>query len=138
MTEKRQSERPAWVYNTQDDSRGIPRILGPGLSTRVFVGDNLMLSVVRLEPYAEGTVHSHPEEQWGLLLEGECVRIQGDEEFPMKAGDFWQTPGGVRHGVRAGAVGATVLDIFSPPRRAYTRPGEGFGSSDEHPMAETT
>jgi hypothetical protein len=33
------------------------------------------------------------------LLEGECVRIQGDEEFHMKAGDFWQTPGdSVRRG----------------------------------------
>jgi hypothetical protein len=33
----------------------------------------------------------------------------------------------VPHGIRAGAKGATVIDIFSPPRPEYTKPGEGFG-----------
>lgn len=127
MTDGRERNRPAWVFNTKDDTQGIPRVLGPGLSTRIFVGDNVMLSVVHLEPHSEGKVHSHPEEQWGLLLEGECVRIQGDEEFHMKAGDFWQTPGEVKHGIRTGDVGATVLDIFSPPREEYRKAGEGFG-----------
>ena len=129
MTDRREMYRPAWVFNTKDDTQGIFRVLGPGLTTRIFVGDNVMLSVVRLEPHSEGKIHGHPEEQWGFLLEGECVRIQDDEEFLMKVGDFWQTPGGVRHGIRTGDVGATVLDIFSPPRKEYRKPGEGFGQS---------
>ena len=127
MNDGRERNRPAWVFNTQDDTQGIHRVLGPGLSTRIFVGDKVMLSVVCIEPHSKGKVHSHSEEQWGLLLEGECVRIQGDEEVHMKAGDFWQTPGGVRHGIRTGDVGAKVLDIFSPPREEYRKPGEGFG-----------
>jgi quercetin dioxygenase-like cupin family protein len=61
-----------------------------------------------------------------VLLEGECVRIQGDEEMPMKAGDFWRTPGGVAHGIRTADSAATVLDIFSPPREEYKKPGQGF------------
>ena len=129
MKDGRERKRPTWVFNTQDETRGIHRVLGPGLSTRIFVGDNVMLSVVCIEPNSEGTVHSHSEEQWGLLLEGTCVRIQGDEEVHMKAGDFWQTPGGVRHGIRTGDVGAKVLDVFSPPREEYRKPGEGFGES---------
>jgi quercetin dioxygenase-like cupin family protein len=88
-----------------------------------------MLSVVRIAPHASGTVHSHPQEQWGVLLEGRCVRIQGGEEIEMSAGDFWHTPGGVEHGIRTGGEGAVVLDIFSPPRDEYRRGGEGFGSS---------
>jgi quercetin dioxygenase-like cupin family protein len=72
-------------------------------------------------------VHSHPQEQWGVLLEGECVRIQDGEEVAMKAGDFWHTPGGVAHGIRTAAVGATVLDVFSPPREEYRKAGQGFG-----------
>ena len=127
MTDRRERYRPAWVFNTKDDTQGIFRVLCPGLSTRIFFGDNVMLSVVRLEPHSEGKIHDHPEEQWGFLLEGECVRIQDDEEFHMKVGDFWQTPGGVRHGIRTGDAGATVLDIFSPPREEYRKPGEGFG-----------
>jgi quercetin dioxygenase-like cupin family protein len=117
----------SWVFNIADDPRGIARTLADGISTRIFVGDNVMLSVVRIEPHATGTVHSHPEEQWGVLLEGECTRIQGDEEIAMGAGDFWHTPGNVSHGIRTGEVGAVVLDIFSPPRQEYRKGGQGFG-----------
>ena len=116
-----------WVYSIRNDSRGIVRKLGEGLDTRIFVGDNVMLSVVRIAPHANGTVHSHPEEQWGVLLEGACTRIQGDEEIDVKAGEFWHTPGGVAHGIRTGSDGALVLDIFSPPREEYKKAGEGFG-----------
>jgi len=115
-------------FNLDDPSLGIQRELAPGLSARIFVGDQAMLSVVTIEPNAEGTIHSHPQEQWGLMLEGDGVRTQDGTEYPVKAGDFWCTPGGVSHGLRAGPSGARVLDIFSPPRDEYRRGGEGYGS----------
>ncbi len=127
MTTESQTNIPAWVFNLADDAQGIHRKLGEGITTRIFVGDNAMLSVVRIAPHSTGKVHSHPQEQWGILLEGECVRIQGGEEVAMKAGDFWHTPGDVPHGIRTGDVGATVLDVFSPPREEYRKAGEGFG-----------
>ena len=37
----------------------------------------------------------------------------------MKIGDFWSTSGGVTHGIRISELGATLLDIFSPPREEY-------------------
>ncbi len=118
--------KQAWVFNIDDDRQGIGRELAEGITTRIFCGEQAMLSVVRIEPHTRGKVHSHREEQWGLLLEGECVRIQGDEEVAMRAGDFWHTPSGVSHGIRTGDVGATVLDVFSPPREEYRKPGRGF------------
>jgi quercetin dioxygenase-like cupin family protein len=127
VTTESQTNIPAWVFNLADDAQGIHRKLGEGITTRIFVGDNAMLSVVRIAPHSTGKVHSHPQEQWGILLEGECVRIQGGQEVAMKAGDFWHTPGDVPHGIRTGDVGATVLDVFSPPRDEYRRSGEGFG-----------
>ena len=63
-----------------------------------------------------------------MLLEGVAVRIQDGEESAVKAGDFWRTPGGVPHGLRAGPQGARVLDIFSPPRDEYRKAGSGFGT----------
>lgn len=114
-------------FNLYDMAQGIQRKLADGVNTRIFVGDQAMLSVVKLEPGSKGEVHSHPQEQWGICLEGDCVRIQDGEEVPVKAGDFWCTPGGVPHGIRAGASGATVVDIFSPPRGEYAKAGEGFG-----------
>jgi len=115
-------------FNLDDASQGISRELAQGISTRIFVGDNAMLSIVTLSPNANGTVHSHPEEQWGVLLEGSAVRIQGDIEVAVKVGDFWRTPGGVPHAIRAGESGARVLDIFSPPREEYKRAGQGFAT----------
>ena len=121
------SQLPNWIFNLNDESQGIARKLADGINTRIFVGDQAMLSVVRIDPHSAGSIHKHPQEQWGVLLEGECIRIQGDEEFAAKAGDFWHTPGNVLHGIRTGEKGAIVLDIFSPPRDEYKQAGEGFG-----------
>ncbi len=124
---------PAWVFNLADETAGIQRALAPGITARIFSGQRAMVSVVRFAPNAVGTLHSHPEEQWGFLLEGDGVRVQGEEAVQVRAGDFWRTPGGVPHTIRAGATGALVLDIFSPPRPEYARPGEGFGTAGTGP-----
>ncbi len=116
-------------FNLHDVSQGIARTLAEGLETRVFPGENVMLSVVRIAPNTSGQVHAHAEEQWGVLLEGGGVRIQDGVEHDVRPGDFWRTPGNVPHGFRAGAEGALVLDIFSPPRDEYRRAGVGFGVS---------
>ena len=58
-----------YFFNIHDLSRGIQRELTEGVSTRIFPGEQAMLSVVSIEPNARGTIHSHPEEQWGFLLE---------------------------------------------------------------------
>lgn len=115
-------------YNLNDPTQGICRELAPGLSTRIFPGDQAMISIVTLEPNAEGVLHDHPEEQWGVMLEGSGVRTQGGEEVIVKAGDFWRTPGNLPHTLRAGPDGARVLDIFSPPREEYRRSGSGFSN----------
>ncbi len=117
-----------WHFKSKDE--GVARRLQEGMTTHVFSGENIMLSLVEVAPYTTGTVHSHPEEQWGYLLKGECVRFQGGEEVAMQAGGFWYTPANTPHGIRTGASGATVLDIFSPPRHAYTEPGQGFAATE--------
>ncbi len=120
---------PPWLFHLADETKGIPRTLADGIAARIFVGDHVMLSVVRIAPHRAGAVHSHAEEQWGVFLEGRCVPIQDGQEVEVEAGAFWHSPGGVPHGIRTGELGALVLDIFSPPREAYKRSGEGFGAS---------
>ena len=115
-------------FSLDDTSSGLFRELAPGITTRIFSGDQAMLSVVRLAPGAVGSVHDHPQEQWGVMLEGTAIRVQGDAEIAVEKGDFWRTPGNVPHTIRAGPEGATILDVFAPPREAYTKPGSGFGS----------
>ncbi len=115
-------------FNLHDLSQGISRDLAEGLQTRIFPGENVMISVVRVGPNKSGQIHSHPQEQWGVMLEGAGVRIQNDVEHQVQAGDFWQTPGNVSHGFRGGPNGAVILDIFSPPRDEYKKTGSGFGT----------
>lgn len=113
-------------FNFSDTSAGIARNLAPGIDTRIFGGEQAMFSVVSFEPGSVGPVHSHAEEQWGVLLEGSGVRIQDGIEVPVGLGDFWRTPSNVEHGFVAGPEGAKVLDIFAPPREAYRSAGSGF------------
>lgn len=116
--------RPDWVY-APDDGRGMDRVLAEGVRASVYAGENSMLSVARVDPHSGTERHSHPEEQWGILLEGECVRVQGGDEVAVEAGDFWHTPGGVEHSVRTGERGAVILDVFSPPRPHYRDGNDG-------------
>jgi quercetin dioxygenase-like cupin family protein len=116
-------------FNIDDAASGIARELGLGLNTRIYAGEHAMLSVVTIAPNARGELHKHPEEQWGLLLEGSGVRVQGGEQISVKKGDFWRTPGNIPHPFHAGPEGARVLDIFSPPRPDYRKPGSGFAGS---------
>ena len=113
-------------FKLDDLSQGISRELGAGVSTRIFPGDHAMLSVVQIEANAQSDLHSHPQEQWGVLLHGSGVRIQGGEEFSVSVGDFWRTPPNVPHAFKAGADGAKVLDVFSPPREEYKVQGSGI------------
>jgi len=116
-------------YNLTDMAQGIQRGLTEGLTARVFPGDQAMISIVTIEPGHKGKIHSHPEEQWGLLLKGSGTRTQGGEEITVKEGDFWCTPGHVEHTFQAGPDGATVFDIFAPPREDYKKAGSGFGNA---------
>ena len=115
-------------FNLRVLSQGIVRNLADGVTTRIFPGDQAMLSLVQLEPSTESDVHSHPQEQWGMFLEGSGVCIQDGDEHPVTVGDFWRTPGGVSHAFRAGPDGVKVLDFFSPLREEYRAAGVGVFS----------
>jgi len=118
-------------FNLHDMSQGLKRSLTEGVEARIFAGDQAMISVVRIEAGHKGKLHSHPEEQWGVLLKGSGVRTQDGEEIEVQEGDFWRTPGGVEHTFQAGPEGVTVLDVFAPPREEYRKAGSGFGGAEK-------
>lgn len=114
-------------FNIESPDQGISRQLAEGMTTRIFAGDEAMISIVRIEANKAGNIHSHPQEQWGLCIEGSGQRYQGGETIDVRAGDFWRTPGGVEHGFTAGPDGAVIYDVFAPPREEYKKQGSGFG-----------
>lgn len=122
------SNKNANFFNIKDLSQGIFRELTDGITTRVFPGDEAMVSIVTVAPNAKGKIHSHPQEQWGFLIEGSVQRIQDGKTFNAIKGDFWKTPGGISHGVVGGPEGALIFDVFAPPREEYLKVGSGFGT----------
>ncbi len=120
-----------WIFNRYKDERAIVRQLREGITAKIFVGTNSMLSFVQLDPFSEGESHQHPEEQWGILLEGKCTRTQDGQEFEMQMGDFWITPSNVQHSLRTSEMSAVILDVFSPPRPEYCSDGKGFGNIEK-------
>lgn len=116
-----------WIHNLREG--GILRQLAPGMVARIFPGVHVMLSVVTIEPHSTSPIHSHPNEQWGVCLEGEWIRIQDGVEHHVRAGDFWQTPPDVPHGGRTLGQRCVVLDIFAPPREEYRQAGEALGKA---------
>jgi quercetin dioxygenase-like cupin family protein len=110
-----------------DDVRSIvPRRIWDRITARSVHGERLTLAVVELEPGAIAEEHSHEHEQLGIVLRGSLLFRIGDEERDLKPGETWEIPSNTLHRAVAGPDGATVLDVFSPPRSEWAEgePGE--------------
>jgi quercetin dioxygenase-like cupin family protein len=91
----------------------------PGVDIFTACGEQMMLSLVEMEPLAVVEEHSHPHEQMGLMLEGEADFTIGGQTMRIVAGQMWRIPGGVPHKVVAGDRPVRALDVFHPPREDY-------------------
>jgi quercetin dioxygenase-like cupin family protein len=106
------------MYFYSPDER-TPKELFPGILSRTFWGEKMLLSLLELAPHSTVPRHSHPHEQAGIMLEGEMEFTIGDETRIVKAGDLFVIPGGVEHSVRVLDQPVKALDIFSPVREEY-------------------
>jgi quercetin dioxygenase-like cupin family protein len=78
-----------------------------------------MLNLVELEAGAIVPLHSHPQEQLGLVLRGEMRLVVEGVEHVLQPMDAYVVPGGIEHSATFGPEGATVLDVFHPVRDDY-------------------
>jgi quercetin dioxygenase-like cupin family protein len=91
----------------------------PGVTIQTCACDKMMLSYVELQPSSVVAEHSHPHEQVGMILDGQCRFWIGGEEKVLGKGDMYRIPGGVKHRVVALDEVVKVLDIFHPIREDY-------------------
>ena len=61
--------------------------LFPEALTKLATGKHIMLSFLEMQHGVEIPEHSHPEEQAGLLLEGELLLRIGEDEKTLAPGD---------------------------------------------------
>lgn len=132
------SQGPVPLYNLDDIPVLNPRV---GIVQRVFRGSGVCVSFAELHPNMKASPHSHPWEQFFILLEGRVTLHVGDQVFDMKKGSFVRIPPNVVHyseppkpedGV------ALNLDIFSPLRPDYFEltkfQTDDFGTSKPAPL----
>jgi quercetin dioxygenase-like cupin family protein len=70
----------------------------------------------RFQPAASFPRHVHDQEQITIVLAGQLTFDIGDDVCEMGAGDVVLVPGGVAHGLTAGADGAEIVALIIPPR----------------------
>jgi quercetin dioxygenase-like cupin family protein len=87
-----------------------------GVRGRAAVGSQAALVHVVLDPDAVVPEHSHPHEQTGILLRGGVRFTVGGETKELGPGAMWVIPGHTPHDVVAGPDGATLVELFAPPR----------------------
>ena len=98
-----------------------PLTVFPGCRLRTPYGEHLMLSYVELEAGAEVPLHSHPQEQGGMMLQGKLELTIGEEVRVLEPGAMFIIPPNTPHKAVAIDGPAVVLDVFSPVRDDYAR-----------------
>jgi quercetin dioxygenase-like cupin family protein len=106
------------TYFCDTDSRA-PKELTPGVRTRTFWADRMLVSILEFAPHAVVPSHRHAEEQVGVVLEGELYMTIAGETGLMKAGESYVIPAEIEHGGRTADRPARVFDAFSPVRADY-------------------
>lgn len=93
--------------------------IAPGAKIKTFWGDKIMISIVDIEPETVVPMHTHVNEQAGIVLKGSLQMTIAGEERTLKESDIYVIPSNVEHGVIQRDKACQVADLFSPPREDY-------------------
>ncbi len=99
-----------------------------GSISHLIRGSNAMVSFLTMKAGSVFELHSHPEEQIMIVIEGFCDEVIEDKVYRIGPGDVLRLPPHVRHGAFIREVDCRAIDIFSPARADYA---EKF--RDQHP-----
>lgn len=100
---------------------GIETIVLTGLH-----GEKMMMVLNIISPGRSIPLHSHPNEQIGMVYSGKGILMIGGEERMVKRGDFYRVPPNVPHeGKAVGDEPFVALDIFYPIREDFIKKIKG-------------
>jgi quercetin dioxygenase-like cupin family protein len=90
-----------------------------GVHGRAVAGSEATLAWIELEPGTVVPEHQHLNEQTGILVRGALTFTVGGETRELRPGSMWVIPADVPHMVVAGPEGASLAELFSPPREDW-------------------
>ena len=95
-----------------------PREVAPGYLGRYLHSDHITQGRVDIASGAVIADHSHPHEQWTLLLSGSLELTVSGVPHVLRPGQMLYIAPHERHSARA-LTASAVLDVFHPPRDDY-------------------
>jgi quercetin dioxygenase-like cupin family protein len=104
------------MSNLVDLAETLPIQVWDGVVARRVEGEKMTLAVVELAPDSVVPEHRHPNEQCGLVIEGEVTFHIGEEERVLGPGGTWRIRADTPHSVVTGPGGAVIVDVFAPAR----------------------
>ena len=108
----------AWNWAT------IPReTLSEGVVRQMIHGDRLMICRLTIAPGVVTTPHDHVHEQMTIVEKGRVRFVLGTEEKTFGPGDVILLPSRLWHGATMMDEEVILIDIFSPIREDFLRPG---------------
>ena len=99
---------------------GVPVTeLVPGSLSHLIGGENATISFLTMKAGSAFELHSHPQEQIMIVIEGYCDEIIEDKMYRVQKGDVIYLPANIKHGAFIREIDCKAIDIFSPPREDY-------------------
>ena len=90
-----------------------------GSNSRLVVGEQSMISFLKMDAHSYFAPHHHEQEQIMIVLSGWCDEIIEGKLYRVKAGDVVVLPSNVVHGAYIGDEDVQVIDVFGSPRADY-------------------
>jgi quercetin dioxygenase-like cupin family protein len=85
----------------------------PGIWSKVETGSNLAMAFMEIGPNKEGSAHSHPFDQCGVVVEGEIEMSIGEKETLLKPMETYFIPAGIKHHWKTTVLSAKILDVVA-------------------------
>lgn len=90
-----------------------------GSNSRLVVGEQMMISFLKMDAHSYFAPHRHRQEQIMIVLKGYCDEIIEGKLYRVKAGDVIILPSNVEHGAYIGDEDVEVIDVFGDVRGDY-------------------
>ena len=111
------SDRGKYVMRPREETPLTELVKGS--NSHLLRGSNVLLSFLTMKAGSVFELHSHPEEQIMIVIEGYCDEVIEDRMYRLGPGDVVRLPPNVRHGAFLRDVDCQAIDVFAPPRADY-------------------
>ena len=90
-----------------------------GSNSRLVVGEQVMISFLKMDANSYFAPHRHRQEQIMIVLDGYCDEIIEGKLYRVQKGDVVILPSNVEHGAYIRDVDVHVIDVFGDVRGDY-------------------